>query len=375
MVQFRENPANCWYAWYGFSLCIVFIVTYPILIGYVVYLLNRKAGAKIGDESKIEKSTTSRWREVPESMNMICSDFKNDYWIQRNFMLMFLLESFINSMSYFWLQDYGTFQAFLYTMVTSVLFLLGPVFYRPFTSKLQNFIFGLNYTFKLMLAIIAVFIGVRESTLSEDQLNSVGIALIVVIVAGIVSNALIVVGMIISGLVQACKARFRKKTQVLPDETPAILAVKNLSLNINSIEKNSNDPFYNFSSRFKEIVGTPVSLERAETQNITTNGYSSSRTAKTSSRARLMYPNSETNESTDNIQFSPFRIEAQDFAKTDEQIQSPDDQIQSPDDLKTHRIQDYAAPYSQFKVFAKLRSKKANDIVFGPKVLNFNFDQ
>ena len=139
MVQLRENKSDSWYAWYGFSLCVCFLVSYPILIGFFIYLLNRKASVETFNEDKEEqRSSKGKYKVISQSFNMISTDYKTDHWMQRNFLLIILLESFLNDINYFLLQDYGIIQACLYTGTTIVFLLLGGIIYRPYISEITK---------------------------------------------------------------------------------------------------------------------------------------------------------------------------------------------------------------------------------------------
>lgn len=300
MVHLRENTSNSWYAWYGTILCVIFLASYLILIFYFIYILNRKVTTEkistkvmpiekpiaksLQTQAKEEEGTaetsrtenqpqTSKWREVPPSINIISNDYKTNHWIQRNYLLMMMLESFINDLVIFFLQDNGICQASLYTIVTFCFLVMGIAF-RPYTSKLQNFLYILNYSTKLILGIFAVYIGAtdwgRNMDSAQGQLDTVGYLLIGAIVGAIIANALIALGVILSSVFKCIKAR-RKKSAVVPvEQKPAdsrsssVLHVDLLSPPM-SISRNQSRVF--LTTRAGERSASIVDLEMIETPN------------------------------------------------------------------------------------------------------------
>ena len=365
MLQIKEDRSQAWYAWYGYFISIAFLASYPLLIGYFIYLLNRKAASKVSDEVKLEKQPTL-WREVPKSVNMISTDFKKDHWLTRNFLLVLLVENFFNDLHYLFLQNYGSFQAVLYTGTTLVFLLLGLI-YRPYTSKLQNMLFGLNYTFKFVLGILAIYIGLTQTTASDNKSDSLGLALIVVIVTAISCNAIIVVGILLSSILQTCRGRLKKKSQVLPlkiIESPTNI-VKLSPLKIDNLEAPSTDPFQLFSQEFKSIVGTPYSGTGGETPTMTILA-SSGRTQrkKGQSSTRLISMNLDFNESGEMTNCSRFRVGNQDFSKATENLQ------RNNDTSINEKEESFESQYKPTSI--KIRSRQQ---LPGSKIIRYDFDE
>ena len=366
MLQLKENRSRSWYAFYGKSVSIGFIGSYPILIAYFIYLLNRKAPPKIGDEVKPEKQPIL-WREVPKSVNMISTDFKTDHWIKRNFLLLTLLENFLNDLIYLLLQYHGSLQAILYTGITVVFLILGLT-YRPYTTKLQNFLFGFNYTFKLLLGVLAIYIGLTQ-TASEETPDVLGLALIGLIVTAIASNAVIVLGILLSKVIQALKARLKKKSQVKPLKTSDSPTISIISpMKIESLDNPQAGPFNALSDVFKGML-TPISMDRAETPNVTLLSPSAKRMRiPTPSSTRLLSLNlSESGEAN----YAPSNDEANFFARTEHGQQRFERRSQDRKDSSSSST----SSESQFQIaLTKIRSRRSTEKRNGTKVIRFNFD-
>ena len=369
MLQLKEDRSRAWYAWYGYFISIAFLASYPLLIGYFIYLLNRKAAPKVSDEAKLEKQP-SLWREVPNSVNMISTDFKKDHWITRNFLLVLLVENFFNDLHYLLLQNYGSFQAILYTGITVVFLILGLT-YRPYTSRLQNMLFGLNYSMKLVLGILAIYIGLTQTTASNDPSDSIGLALIVVIVTAISCNAVIVVGILFSSMVQTCRARLKKKSQVIPlkvVESPTSI-VKLSPMKIDNLEASSKDPFQLFSQEFKSIVCTSLAGERCDTPTITFLA-SSGRTyrQKGQSSTRLFSQNLEMTESGEMTNYSPFKVRSQDFSKATQNLQRNNDTSMTE---REETCESQRKPTS----ISSIRIRSRQPLPGGSKIIRYNFNE
>ena len=365
MLQLKENRSRSWYAFYGKSVSIGFIGSYPILIAYFIYLLNRKATPKIGDEVKPEKQPIL-WREVPKSVNMISTDFKTDHWIKRNFLLLTLVENFLNDLIYLLLQYHGSLQAILYTGITVVFLILGLT-YRPYTTKLQNFLFGFNYTFKLLLGVLAIYIGLTQ-TASEETPDVLGLALIGLIVTAIASNAVIVLGILLSKVIQALKARLKKKSQVKPLKTSDSPTISIISpMKIESLDNPQTGPFNALSDVFKGML-TPISMDRAETPNVTLLSPSAKRMRiPTPSSTRLLSLNlSESGEAN----YAPSNDEANFFARTEHGQQRFERRSRERKDSSSSTSSE-----SQFQIaLTKIRSRRSTEKRNGTKVIRFNFD-
>ena len=366
MLQLKEDRSRSWYAWYGYFISIAFLASYPLLTSYFIYLLNRKVAPKVSDEVKVEKQP-SLWREVPPSVNMISTDLKKDYWLKRNFQLVTLVEHLINDLHYLFLQNYGTFQAVIYTGNTLVFLMLGLI-YRPYTSKLQNILYGLNYSMKLVLGILAIYIGLTQTTASEDMSNSIGWALIGVTVTAISCNAVIVVGILFSSIVQTCRARLKKKSQVLPleiVESPTNI-VKLSPLKTENLEASSKDPFSLFSQEFKSIMGTPYSGTGSETPTVTILA-SSGRTQRKRGllSTRMISLNIDANESGEMTNSSQFKVRHQDFSKA---IDNRNHDTSMNDREECNSFESQYTP-----AFIKSRSRQT--LVNGTKIIRYNFDE
>lgn len=257
IIQLREETPSGWYPKYASVICIAILASYPILFAYFIYLLNRKAPAKVGIEPEkdvIEYQVTEqqlnnqeeprgqkeakKWAEIPARVNMVAEGFRTNHWYNRNFLLVMTFESIIVDFLLIYFQDFGFAQAIAYTALTLVFWILTVVVYRPFASKLQTTIFAVNNAVKAILGGLAIWLGMQDETAALDHEDTIGLAFIAIIMTAIGFNGLIAIGETLLGLVQLCK-RLRAKQKVVPQvvsEVSPMASEKKLSrLKISSI--------------------------------------------------------------------------------------------------------------------------------------------
>ena len=225
MIQLHENSSQSWYAILGYFFSIVFIISFVILIPYFIYIVNRKepnqiqpVTADVEKESaksikQTEKASPPKWRELPKSMDMISSGIKKDHWIQRNFLIIMTVEGLINNFVLFFLQDYGAVQACLYALFVVIVWVMG-IKYKPYTTRLQNFLFIMNYTARVILCGFAIYIGFNGlyGMISDDGVDTLGTVMTFLTIGTIGANACIALVVIVIELVQWFKSCRKRKT-------------------------------------------------------------------------------------------------------------------------------------------------------------------
>ena len=227
-VQIREGNSNpSIYNRFSLAVSCMILASIPILFGYFCYLINKKKKfqgvaplSPVSDSSKREQQISGESCEIPPSVKMIIADLKLDRRFTRNFLLILMFEGFITVVNIAFLQDYGLVQAILY-FTTTLGLLVGVFVFKPFEAKMQQFLFILNNTVKLILSVFAIIIGANESTktITEAGIDIIGMVMIVLVIVVIVISALVAIATLIMSIKEYCKNKRiqnAKKTQVLP---------------------------------------------------------------------------------------------------------------------------------------------------------------
>ena len=102
MIQLRENYVSSGYANFSFALSVIIVSSYAVLAIYFLYILNKRHSQwQIApDSSPHSKSTGTKrsdqvWRKVPDSLEILVEDFNENKRFARNFILIMLLETFL----------------------------------------------------------------------------------------------------------------------------------------------------------------------------------------------------------------------------------------------------------------------------------------
>ena len=204
MIQLRESYASGVYTSLSFAFAVLIVVAYPLLFGYLIYKLNKKRRVS-GSPPRI-KSKGPQWEEVPASIGILVEDFLDKNTITRNFLLILLLESFLQILVVFFLQVNGLTQAILYTLIV-VVYTLLTAWQRPYKSKVQMSILLLNLISKAVMGIMTIIFGINDITgsISQTLFDLMGVALIVLILLTIVINLLISIIMTIYSIYEWVK--------------------------------------------------------------------------------------------------------------------------------------------------------------------------
>mgnify|MGYP001292126625 CR=1 FL=1 len=187
MIQMRENNVSSAYAIFSFALAVIIVSSYSLLGMYFRYLLNKRhpRWTKIQERSSIPTANRSKekWDKVPDSLGFLVEDFREKSKFARNFVLVMLLETFLQILVVFFFQNNGLTQAFLYIIIVLVLFSLSA-WKRPYKSKLHMGILLLNQGTKLVMGIIATIFGINDliQFISSELINLIGFVLILLIV-------------------------------------------------------------------------------------------------------------------------------------------------------------------------------------------------
>ena len=209
MLQLTENTNTSWYAQYCLGVAITILTSYALLVGLFIYFINKP---KPETKKAIIQGQNIGYLNVPSSINMITEGLRLDHWFTKNFMLVLMAQNIALDLLLLLAQNYGLIQAAVYAAVSLVMWIITTFIYKPFEGKLQTFLFGMNNFVKVVLALLALFIGINEKIqyASQDGIDKIGIALIALVITAVSINALMAVGVVFLSVVKAIRDRFRK---------------------------------------------------------------------------------------------------------------------------------------------------------------------
>ena len=216
MIQLSENNVSSTYSRLSYAFSIIIIVTYSVLMICIAILLNSKKRALFRSKHPPKVTTTSQResltpkvpsiylinldsaRNPPTSemtlnrCSILVEDFDTTNCIGRNFMLVILGQNLAVILVLFFLQNFKTVQAVLYTILT-IAFLALVLFKRPYKSLVQTGILALNNVCKTTMGIIAILLVENESKsfMSQSSVTTLGWVLIYLKLALIGLNAII----------------------------------------------------------------------------------------------------------------------------------------------------------------------------------------
>ena len=234
MIQLRENYVSSEYANFSFALALIIVSTYAVLTIYFVYILNKRHSLwQVAPDSPHSKSTGAletdqQWRKIPDSLGILVEDFRENQRFARNYVLVMLLETFLQILVIFFLQDYGLTQAILYIIIVFGFFLLSA-WKRPYRSKLNQAIILVNQGSKVVMGVFGVIFGINDKThsISEDQISRLGFVLIILILVVVVINLAISLLIVLISFYESIQEwRSRRKTRAKSSRSEAINSSK-----------------------------------------------------------------------------------------------------------------------------------------------------
>ena len=192
MIQLRENYVSSAYTNFSFALAVIIVSTYAVLAIYFRYLLNKKHPQwQKTTERRHSISTTKnteKWEKIPDSLEILVEDFRENKTFARNFILVMFLETFLQILVIFFFQDNGLTQAILYIIIV-LGFLILSAWKRPYKSNLHMAILLLNQGSKIVMGMIAAIFGINDiiQFISLELINLIGLILmlLILIVMGI----------------------------------------------------------------------------------------------------------------------------------------------------------------------------------------------
>ena len=194
MIQLRENYVSSAYANFSFALAVIIVSSYSVLLLYIRYILNKrnplwkKPSERHRSKSSITKKSAEKWEKIPDSLGILVEDFREKSRFARNFILMMLLEIFLQILVIFFFQDNGLTQAILYIVIVTAFFSLSA-WKRPYKSKVNMAIFLVNQGSKIVMGIFAAIFGINDKIefISADLISLMGLVLmlLILIVMGI----------------------------------------------------------------------------------------------------------------------------------------------------------------------------------------------
>ena len=221
MVQLRENYVSSAYANLSFAFAVLIVIAYPLLLGYLIFLVNKTPPKQLKPtKSDVLGTPTTRkqvilkWGEVPHSIGILVEDFRSNSSFTRNFMFIMLLESFLQILVVFFLQQNGVTQALLYTIIV-IVFVTLCAWHRPYKSKLQMALLLLNLISKAVMGIMAIIFGLNDILRFISQLlfDLMGATLGLLILVVIGTNFLISIMIMIISIYEWVK-EWRKRSKM-----------------------------------------------------------------------------------------------------------------------------------------------------------------
>ena len=193
MIQLRENYVSSAYANFSFALAVIIVSSYALLGMYFRYILNKihprwKKMQERRSISTATKRSVQKWDKVPDSLGILIEDFRENKRFARTFVLVMLLETFLQILVIFFFQENGLTQAILYIIIV-LGFLILSAWKRPYKSNLHMAILLLNQGSKLVMGIIATLFGMNDKIqfISSELITLMGLILmlLILIVMGI----------------------------------------------------------------------------------------------------------------------------------------------------------------------------------------------
>ena len=219
LLQFKESAKPL----FSLIISILLVISYFVWFLYLSVALNRreKAAKKPRDyrrpsRSRSRRNKTSEQEEeigdIPGSMNTVVNEFVRKNWYSRNFLLIMSLQNAIIGFVLVFLQNWGVYQAGIYSYIAIFYGVIVLGAFRPFKEKLQVIAFSISQFAKGSMGCLAIVLGLDEQWMlfSEDQRNAIGIALITFASVGIFSNLLLCLGMIGKAIIDFCR-NYRKR--------------------------------------------------------------------------------------------------------------------------------------------------------------------
>ena len=204
MIEMREHAVSSLYSRISLALSIIIVVSYTLLIIYMLYILNRKRRTPVSQKNRprlrwyteegpeVKKASNSKLNltffqeqfcEIPQGVAIITEDFVSKNTFTKNFFLIMLIQNFLLILLIFFFQDYGLVQAIVYTILT-MFFVIIIAWQRPYKSKkskVQLTILLINQCSKVAMGIIAIMIGGNEQTNSIPQIAISQIVIVIMI--------------------------------------------------------------------------------------------------------------------------------------------------------------------------------------------------
>ena len=212
MIQMRENYVSSPYTNFSFALAVIIVSTYTLLGVYFLYILNKKHSKwQVTPErphsiSAATKRSEQKWEKVPDSLEILIEDFHENPRFSRNFILVMLLETFLQVLVIFFFQDNRLAQAIMYLIIVLGFFSLSA-WKRPYKSKRQMKILLLNQGNKVVMGIFAVIFGINAKVqfVSIELITGMGFILILLILIVMGINLAMALRIIIISFYQRIK--------------------------------------------------------------------------------------------------------------------------------------------------------------------------
>lgn len=181
MIQMRENNSESTYAYVSMGIASLEVTKYALLIPFIVYILNRKV------KSEARNGALKVRAKIPETLKTLSEGFKDNYWVNRNFALIFILQYVVAIITVFFVQELGYIAPTLY-MTTNIIYLVALLGFRPLKSRLKMGVILFNQLCKNTMAGLALALGANQ--ISQETRDDIGTALIILTITGCVVDCL-----------------------------------------------------------------------------------------------------------------------------------------------------------------------------------------
>ena len=221
MIQMRENYVSSAYTKLSFAFAVIIVSSYAVLLMYLRYILNKrnplwkKPSQRRHSISSTTKQSEEKWVPIPDSLGILVEDFREKSKFARNFILVMLLETFLQILVIFFFQDNGLTQAILYILIVATFFSLSA-WKRPYKSKVNMGIFLVNQGSKIVMGIFGAIFGINDKIefISADLISLMGLVLMLLILIVMGINLLVSLLLVIMSIyerIQEWRSKCKKE--------------------------------------------------------------------------------------------------------------------------------------------------------------------
>ena len=222
MLQMKENASENTYVSVSMGIATIVVIMYSLLIPYFWYLLNKKKKitTKVteGQEEEETETVTKIPIKIPESMKILNEGFKDNYWINRNFTLIFIVQNLWMMFTVFFVQQLGVVAPAMFSTIT-LLYLVVLIGFRPIKSKLKFGVVIFNQVVRITMGAMALALGMNQDKefLSQEAQTNIGVGLIILSLTGSTIDAIVSLVLLTVALFELLTTYTRRKKKIVLD--------------------------------------------------------------------------------------------------------------------------------------------------------------